>query len=147
MKTLAPKVRQYAKYSLWVVMLICFFQPIRTVQAQGFEVCIELEELPIEQLWLSLLSANAVLLDVRTLGEVETGKIPGAIVNDVEGRKFKKDIEKMKLSLDQPLYVYCRTGRRSGQAVDSLLDMGFERVIWLTGGFAAWSNANREIER
>jgi len=53
----------------------------------------------------------------------------------------------MKLSLDQPLYVYCRTGRRSGQAVDSLLDMGFERVIWLTGGFTAWSNANREIER
>lgn len=134
----------YALTSIFVISLICFSPKV--VQAQEFEVCSELIETPIEQLWLTTLPKNAVLLDVRSKGEVENGKLPGAKVNDVEGGTFKNDIEKMQFTLDQPIYVYCRTGRRSGQAVDSLLDMGFERVIWLKGGFTAWSKANREIE-
>lgn len=139
-----------SKPTLYVNLIILFtvavMYPNRSLQAQEIEICAEFEELPIEQLWLSTLPTNAVLLDVRSLGEVKNGKLPNAKVNDVEGGRFKKDMEKMNLRFDQPLYVYCRTGRRSAQAVDSLLDMGYERVIWLKGGFTAWSNANRQIE-
>lgn len=139
------KILHYV-YTIVMVMALLSLLP-NNLEAQDFEVCIELEVLPIEQLWLSTLPGNAVILDVRKNGEVQNGKLPGAKVNDVEGGSFKKDLRKMSLSADQPIYVYCRTGRRSGQAVDSLLDMGFERVVWLKGGFDAWSKANREIEK
>lgn len=139
------KTLQYV-YTAFMVMALFSLLP-NNLEAQDFEVCIELEELPIEQLWLSTLPDDAVILDVRTKGEVKNGKLPGAKVNDVEGGSFKKDLKKMSINLDQPIYVYCRTGRRSGQAVDSLLDMGYSHVIWLKGGFTAWSNANREIEQ
>ncbi|MBL0883894.1 MAG: rhodanese-like domain-containing protein [Chitinophagaceae bacterium] len=50
------------------------------------------------------------------------------------------DIEDLK---DETVYVYCRSGNRSGQACLILGTMGFTNVINVTGGMLAWQEANK----
>jgi rhodanese-related sulfurtransferase len=45
------------------------------------------------------------------------------------------EIEDMK---DQPIYVYCRSGNRSGQACLILETAGFTNTINVAGGMLAW---------
>lgn len=51
------------------------------------------------------------------------------------------DLEKVARDWERhlPLYVVCRTGRRSYQACHRLVEMGFTNVTNLAGGMAAWS--------
>ena len=50
------------------------------------------------------------------------------------------EIEDLK---DETVYVYCRSGNRSGQACLILGTMGFTNVINVTGGVLAWQEANK----
>merc|ERR1711862_723100 len=43
------------------------------------------------------------------------------------------------------IVVYCRSGRRSGQAIDLLLDNGFEGTIHGGMGVSQWTNAGYEL--
>lgn len=80
---------------------------------------------------------NAVILDVRTLDEVEEGYIPGAIHIDIYmGQKFLNEIEKLDKSKN--FYVYCRTGNRSGQACTLMENMGIKNAYNLMGGITEW---------
>ncbi len=45
------------------------------------------------------------------------------------------EIEEMK---NQPIYVYCRSGNRSGQACLILATAGFDNTINVVGGMLAW---------
>jgi len=45
-----------------------------------------------------------------------------------------------KLSKDDEIVVYCRTGGRSGNAVAFLLEHGFEKVRNLAGGINRWAD-------
>ncbi|MEZ5030799.1 MAG: rhodanese-like domain-containing protein [Saprospiraceae bacterium] len=46
-----------------------------------------------------------------------------------------------RLPKDKPVFVYCRSGNRSGQAMDQMKKMGFREVYNLQGGIGAWSAA------
>lgn len=127
-----------------LVTFILLLASNSTIYAQE-AVCLGLEERNIAAFWPSLIEENAIILDVRDQGSVETAKIAGSINIDVRGGSFIKGIEALKLSADQPIYVHCRTQVRSGMAVDSLLDYGFERVIWLKGGMEAWQKSHRAV--
>ena len=58
---------------------------------------------------------DAVVLDVRTPGEVRQGKIPGAKNLELTGKNFREEIQ--KLNKNKVYLVYCRSGARSGQAL------------------------------
>ena len=76
------------------------------------------------------------LVDVRTLGEYAEGHIEGA-----ENIDFKADgflAEFSKFDRNEPLYIYCRSGNRSGKAAKMLSEIGFEKIIDLKGGFLSW---------
>tara|TARA_A100000164_G_scaffold133728_1_gene118679 strand:+ start:90 stop:434 length:345 start_codon:yes stop_codon:yes gene_type:complete len=76
----------------------------------------------------SLLSSNEVIvIDVRSLDEVKTGIIQDAI--HIEWTEIDKEITKIDISKDQPIYLYCRSGNRSGKAADILKNIGFVNVI------------------
>ena len=65
---------------------------------------------------------GAVLLDVRTEGEYAAGHVPGS-------RNIPLDrIGEAALDREAPLFVYCRSGARSGQACAVLTRRGFEAV-------------------
>jgi len=89
--------------------------------------------------WVSELENdnNAVILDVRTLAEVEEGIIPNAIHIDIYmGQGFIYKLE--ELDKTKNYYVYCRSGNRSRQACSIMNRMGFENAYNLMGGFMEW---------
>lgn len=80
-----------------------------------------------------LLSAGAVLVDVRTSGEYSNGHIKGArnIPLDNLSRISKK------VTKDKDVIVYCQSGSRSAQAMRTLKSMGYTKVHNL-GGIGKW---------
>lgn len=90
--------------------------------------------------WSSQLEAdpNAVILDVRTLDEVEEGKIPHAVHIDIyKGQAFIDELAQLDTS--KTYYVYCRSGGRSAQACSIMNQLGFDNAHNLVGGFSQWS--------
>lgn len=81
--------------------------------------------------------SNAVILDVRTDGEVAEGKIPNSLHIDIyKGEEFISEVEKLDKSKNY--YIYCRSGNRSGQACKIMEQIGFENTYNLIGGMMQW---------
>ena len=78
---------------------------------------------------------GAVLLDVRSPQEYREGHIPGS--KNVPLQQLDK-VEEVTENKDTVLYVYCRSGARSRQAVSFLQAMGYTNVHNI-GGIAAYS--------
>ena len=77
------------------------------------------------------------LLDVRQVVEHETGNIGGTLIvlNDLPVR-----IDELAAHKDEKFVVYCRSGGRSGQAVQYLQANGYSGATNLKGGMLAWRN-------
>jgi len=89
----------------------------------------------------NLLSQNAgELIDVRTPKENQAGEIPGTQHNiDVRSKLFKEEMA--KLDKEKTYLVYCRSGRRSGQAVKIMESMGFKHIYNFKDGYLGWKKA------
>jgi len=80
---------------------------------------------------------QAVVLDVRTQEEFESGYIPKAINIDIQmGPSFIDEIN--SLDKNKSYYVYCRSGARSSQAVQLMRELGFNNTFNLLGGILDW---------
>lgn len=80
---------------------------------------------------------EAVILDVRTEEEFESGYIPNAKNIDLRlGPGFIDEIN--TLEKNKSYYVYCRSGARSAQAVQLMRDLGFNESYNLLGGILDW---------
>ncbi len=84
--------------------------------------------------------SDAVVLDVRTVEEFSGGHLVGALNVDWRSDDFLEKIEALTaegvLGPDQPVYLYCRTGNRSGQAMARLRELGYTGAVNV-GGFEA----------
>jgi rhodanese-related sulfurtransferase len=89
--------------------------------------------------------ANTVILDVRTPAEVADGKIPNAIVIDIQDPEFKT--KALLLDKKQSILVYCSAGVRSAQAAEFLHQQGFEFVYHLNGGLGEWFQNDFSFEK
>jgi rhodanese-related sulfurtransferase len=87
-------------------------------------------------------TANAILLDVRTVEEVANGKIASA-KNIVWDDAFATKLDTLA---HQPLFVYCGSGIRSAKAAKILKEKGYEEVYELEGGIKAWKAEGRKLE-
>jgi uncharacterized protein len=86
-----------------------------------------------------------VVLDVRTPGEFAGGHLRGAQNVDVLAADFRQRVQGLHLPPDQPVYLYCRSGNRSGQAATILREMGFEKAVNV-GAFDALRTAGADVE-
>ncbi|MGI6715678.1 MAG: rhodanese-like domain-containing protein [Eubacteriales bacterium] len=73
---------------------------------------------------------GALLVDVRTPQEYAAGHIPGSINIPLERIL---DIKNVIGDKNTPLYVYCRSGRRSSQAAAELEKAGYRQVVNIGG--------------
>ncbi len=71
----------------------------------------------------SAVSETTVVLDVRTPEEYAAGHLDGARLLDLNSGEFAAALP--QLIPDVEYLVYCRSGSRSGQAVDMMKDAGF----------------------
>ena len=90
-------------------------------------------------------SKKGILVDIRTPEEVAQGMIPGAKHIDFYSADFMTKIA--ALGKDKPIYMYCRSGGRSGQAISKLKAAGFTKVYHLQDGFQAWTSARKPVVR
>ena len=80
-----------------------------------------------------LVQGGARLVDVRTPAEYAAGHIEGAVnvpVDTVEGSDLG--------AKDQPIVVYCASGKRSSRAAAALRTKGYAKLYDL-GPMSAWS--------
>jgi len=75
------------------------------------------------------------LIDVRTPKEYKEGTILNAINIDFLDDSFLKKLE--QLDKEQPVYIFCQSGKRSAAAAEKMQDAGFD-VVELAGGYKAW---------
>ncbi len=85
--------------------------------------------------------AGAAMLDVREPDEWAAGRAPGA-----RHLPMSQLTERLgELPDDDPLYVVCRSGGRSGRVVQYLAAQGHPAVN-VDGGMQAWVAAGRPVE-
>tara|TARA_B110000091_G_scaffold214120_1_gene265905 strand:+ start:432 stop:794 length:363 start_codon:yes stop_codon:yes gene_type:complete len=77
------------------------------------------------------------LLDVRSPKEVSDGFIETAIFANYFDANFEEQALK-QLDRSKPVYLYCRSGNRSGKSAIILKEKGFE-VYNVLGGYKRWS--------
>lgn len=75
-----------------------------------------------------------LLIDVRESDEYRIANIQGAQL--IPLRRLK--IEAGKIDASKDIYVYCKTGGRSTEAVRILKELGFTKVKNVKGGIDAW---------
>lgn len=76
-----------------------------------------------------------LIVDVRTEEEYKEGHIPGAILIPNEG--ITVDKPGALPDLDAEIFVYCRSGRRSKEAAEKLVNLGYTNVYDI-GGVIDW---------
>lgn len=86
---------------------------------------------------------SAFLIDVRTESEWNSGHAKGAILFELS--KIQEG-ETPAVSKDAEIYLYCRSGSRSGVAKEILKKEGFTNVENL-GGLSDWQSLGGEIEK
>ncbi len=86
---------------------------------------------------------DAVLLDIRSKKEWDTGYITGSKhipIADLTRRM--SELEKYK---SRPLIVICNLGQTAGSATKQLKAAGFENVMRMQGGITEWKGQNLPI--
>ena len=83
--------------------------------------------------WESI--GDHTILDVRAESEYAEGHVPGAVLlpdNEISARAGEVLPDKNK-----PVFVYCRSGRRSAGAAQTLAGMGYT-AVYDFGGILNW---------
>ena len=78
-----------------------------------------------------LVENDSYIVDVRERFEYERGHLKGAInipLSELRGRISE-------IPMDKPVYLHCRTGQRSYNAVRALQNVGYQNVYNITGSF------------
>ena len=88
----------------------------------------------------SLLEANkdAQIIDVRTPEEFAGGTINDAVNINFFDKDFKEQLSKLDKS--KPVFMFCKSGGRSGKAIKTFKELGFETVYELGTGYSGWPN-------
>ena len=70
------------------------------------------------------ITEDYIVIDVRTVSEFKNGFVQDAInIEWQDISSIKDEFEK-----NQKIYLYCRSGNRSGKAGDILIKLGFKNV-------------------
>ncbi len=77
-------------------------------------------------LWAPLVIAQSLWIDVRTAEEFQAGHLEGAI--HIPYDEIAEKIEAVSADKTADIQLYCRSGRRSGIALETLRSMGYSKV-------------------
>jgi phage shock protein E len=88
---------------------------------------------------------EAYWIDVRTAGEFNTEHVSGAV--NIPYTEIAARIGEVTADKDATIYVYCRSGRRSGIARETLIAQGFTNVTNLGGLQEAQAKAGEAADQ
>jgi rhodanese-related sulfurtransferase len=100
-----------------------------------------MREVNVEELE-QVMADGATVVDVREPREFAEAHVPGATLIPMSQLTSRLG----NLDKDEPVYLICRTGNRSGAMSDVLAANGFDAVN-VAGGTLAWVRAGKPFER
>jgi len=77
-----------------------------------------------------------VILDVRTPEEIAHGYIENAINMNFYSETFRDELD--SLDKNKTYLIYCRSGGRSGNALNIMEELNFREGYNMSGGITAW---------
>lgn len=86
---------------------------------------------------------NAILVDVRTQDEYNSGYIENSLNIDYLSNDFSENIEKLDKNI--PIILYCRSGKRSSMSANKLSKLGFKEIYNLDGGILKWIEIGNSV--
>lgn len=102
-------------------------------------------ELTQDQAWEKISAKSITVIDVRTPEEFATGHVPGAI--NIPHDLIANRLTDIPVAKDQPILLYCRSGRRSEMAEVALTAAGYSALYHLQGDMMGWADNNRPMEK
>jgi|TARA_B110000438_G_scaffold239290_1_gene237484 rhodanese-related sulfurtransferase len=124
---------------------------IKSSQTLVTEALTEVKTITVDEALKLSNEGKCNLIDIREKGELDnTGRvensnhIPRGMLEfwlDPESPYFKNG----KLDMDKEMVLFCAGGLRSALAAKALMEMGFEKVSHIDGGYAAISQSNFKI--
>ncbi|OYQ33168.1 hypothetical protein CHU92_13600 [Flavobacterium cyanobacteriorum] len=90
-------------------------------------------------------ASKGQVIDVRTPKEYKAGRIAYAVNLHVYDKDFEQRIN--KLDKNKPVYVYCKVGGRSAEAVAIMKANNFKNIVELEGGMDAWTEAGQPVQK
>ena len=100
-------------------------------------VAYEIPSMPAAELVAALeLADGPIVLDVRTAEEFEAAHVPGAI--NIPHDEVGARLAELEQYRNREIVVYCRSGKRAGEAGQVLSAAGFEGVKDLEGHMVFW---------
>jgi phage shock protein E len=127
------------KNALYCILVLV---AITSCQAQRVK---NIELVPPAAFAQKMAAVEGQVIDVRTPKEYQAGHIENAINMHVYDKDFEQRVD--KLDKKKPVYVYCKAGGRSAEAVDLIKTKGFTSVIELDGGMDAWNEAHKPVSK
>lgn len=109
--------------------------PTSIIVSDGGERAMYREISPKEAKTIMDSDEEYVILDVREQYEFDEGHIPGALL--IPYTEIESKAEEMLPEKDKLILVYCRSGRRSKIASESLANLGYTNVYEF-GGIIDW---------
>lgn len=120
----AQRMALFISMCLWVVMAGCTgHSDIKNITPEECDALLKQQDIQ--------------LVDVRTEQEYGNGHLKEAILINIQGQDFTTKATQ-QLDKQKPVIIYCRSGRRSMQAAQILVNEGFETVYNMKGGILAW---------
>jgi len=106
--------------------------------------CQQQQALGIDEFQTKISEKGVQILDVRTMGEYNSGFLTNALQADWNNQTQFND-RTQHLDKTRPVYVYCASGVRSAAAAAALRDKGFT-AINMEGGMNAWKRAGKPVQ-
>lgn len=82
---------------------------------------------------------SLILLDVRTVSEYQSGHIKDSI--NIPHDQLIQNIDVLDQYRNQPIVVFCRSGRRAQLVIDTLIQNKFDQIVDLEGDMLAWKTS------
>lgn len=86
---------------------------------------------------------STAIIDVREVDEF--ADIATAMAENFPLSELDVEAIKAKYKMDEPLYIMCRSGKRSMTAAAALQDIGFTQTYNVDGGILAWNAAGLPV--
>ena len=119
-------------------LLICFILFTTLLSCRETVAQDQAKVISPREMLKSMDSASVLIIDVRTPVEFQEGHLKNAKNIDFLSSSFKKGLS--GLDKEKPIYIYCRSGNRSGKSVKDFLNAGFTEVYDLEVGIVGWKS-------
>lgn len=102
-----------------------------------------LKEISVEEVFnLFCESGSCHLVDVRETDEFAECSATNSTNVPLSGLSAVNAVSLIRYDKHEPIYVICRSGRRSAAACQMLSEAGFRSVYNVKGGMEAWKKSN-----